>query len=197
MIIYLKGVLTVSLKEYSREQLESMSMLELASKILKDEKKALDFQELYSRITDLKGFSEEGKEDYIAQFYTDLNVDGRFTTLGSNKWGLKRWYPIEQAEEEVHAPKKKKKKKAAKKKKPAAEEVHEEEELEVHDEKLHDDHNEDVTDDYDEDLDDENLDELDEDLDDFDDFDEEELDDEDIDEEFNDDEDDDKEEKDK
>src|SRR5699024_1900670 len=35
----------------------------------------------------------------LAQFYTDLNIDGRFTALGSNNWGLKRWYPKSQTSE--------------------------------------------------------------------------------------------------
>ncbi|RKQ31552.1 DNA-directed RNA polymerase subunit delta [Oceanobacillus halophilus] len=179
----------MSLKDYSREQIEDMSMLELASVILKDERKALEFQELFKRIADIKGLTQEEKEDYIAQFYTDLNVDGRFTTLGSNMWGLKRWYPIEQADEEVHTPKKKKKKKATKKKKRVAEEIPEVEEDVFDEEDLHED---DLDDDLD-DLEDDDLeDDLDDDeLEDYNDFDDDdELEEEDIDEEFDDDEDD-------
>src|SRR5699024_5282266 len=29
----------------------------------------------------------------------DLNIDGRFMALGSNVWGLKRWYPADQTTE--------------------------------------------------------------------------------------------------
>lgn len=101
------------LDQYSREELKGKSMLGLASLILKDTKKALDFQELYNQITELKGLTKQAKENQIAQFYTELNVDGRFITLGSNIWGLKEWYPIDQADEQITpTPKKRKKKKA-------------------------------------------------------------------------------------
>jgi len=184
-------VLTVSLKDYSPEQIENMSMLELASIILKEEKKALHFKDVFDKIAEVKGFSEAEKEEKIAQFYTDLNVDGRFTTLGSNMWGLKRWYPIEQADEEVHTPKKKKKK--ATKKKRKEEEIDEEEDFEEEDDLLEDEDIDEVFDDEAEDLD-EDDEELDPDLDEFDDFDEDE---EEIDEEFDDEELDDEEEEEK
>jgi len=184
-------VLTVSLKDYSPEQIENMSMLELASIILKEEKKALHFKDVFDKVAEVKGFSEAEKEEKIAQFYTDLNVDGRFTTLGSNMWGLKRWYPIEQADEEVHTPKKKKKK--ATKKKRKEEEIDEEEDFEEEDDLLEDEDIDEVFDDEAEDLD-EDDEELDPDLDEFDDFDEDE---EEIDEEFDDEELDDEEEEEK
>lgn len=103
----------MSLKTFSKEELKQKSMLELASIILKDAKKAITFKEIYDQIAELKGFTKQEKEEKIAQFYTEMNVDGRFMTIGSNIWGLKEWYPVDQADEEVApAPKKKKKKKA-------------------------------------------------------------------------------------
>nr|WP_202406485.1 DNA-directed RNA polymerase subunit delta [Virgibacillus massiliensis] len=136
-----------------------MSMIELASLILLDEKKAIHFKDIFNKLADLRGYSEEEKQATIAQFYTDLNVDGRFITIGENMWGLKRWYPVEQMDEEVtNAPKKKKKAK----KKEEANESEEEENLDITDDEMEI---------FDEDFDiDEDLDELDEDFDeDFDD----------------------------
>ncbi|SDK15686.1 DNA-directed RNA polymerase subunit delta [Sediminibacillus albus] len=105
----------MSLKNYSHEEIADFSMIEIANLILLDEKKAMDFREVYDRIAEYKGYSKAQKDEYIAQFYTDLNTDGRFLTGGSNLWGLKVWYPVEQIEEEItDAPKKKKKKKKAK-----------------------------------------------------------------------------------
>ncbi|QSS99866.1 DNA-directed RNA polymerase subunit delta [Pontibacillus sp. ALD_SL1] len=120
----------MSFKNYSHDEIAEMSMLEIAHEILLDEKQALDFQDLFNKISEIKGLSKEEKTDRIAQFYTDLNTDGRFLTIGSNMWGLKRWYPVEQAEEEIQAPVKKKKKAAPKKKKAAAAPVEEEEDIE-------------------------------------------------------------------
>ncbi|WP_090085932.1 DNA-directed RNA polymerase subunit delta [Lentibacillus persicus] len=106
----------MSLKEYSREELEVRSMLELANEYLLEEQQAQDFNSLFEKVADLKGFNEEQKQEYIAQFYTDLTIDGRFLTVSSGIWGLKRWYPVEQMDEIVHQTPKKTKKKAKKKK---------------------------------------------------------------------------------
>ncbi|MCF3942760.1 DNA-directed RNA polymerase subunit delta [Oceanobacillus alkalisoli] len=149
------------LDQYSREELKGKSMLVLASLILKDTKKALDFQELYNQIAELKGLTKQAKENQIAQFYTELNVDGRFITLGSNVWGLKEWYPVDQADEQITAaPKKRKKKKADEFDEEELEyeadlvELGEEEEEEVVDEI------DEFDEDYDEDLDEEEEEEL-------------------------------------
>ncbi len=100
------------LGKYSQEELKKKSMLELASIILKDAKKALNFNEIYDQIAEIKEYTQEEKDERVAQFYTELNVDGRFMTIGSNIWGLKEWYPVEQADEQVTSvPKKRKKKK--------------------------------------------------------------------------------------
>lgn len=89
----------MSLKKLSAEQIEKMPMIELASKVLADEKKELNFLELFNKVAEYKKFTQAQKEDLLARFYTDLNVDGRFTTLGSNLWALKRWYPVDQTSE--------------------------------------------------------------------------------------------------
>ncbi|GAB3789319.1 DNA-directed RNA polymerase subunit delta [Virgibacillus kimchii] len=125
----------MSLKKYSHEELERMSKIELANALLMDEKKTMDFQDIYAKVAEIKNLSEEDQQAGIAQFYTDLNVDGRFLTVGSNKWGLKRWYPVDKIDEDVAAAPKKKKKK---KKKAAEEDVVEleGEELDIPDEDM-------------------------------------------------------------
>ncbi|KHE67798.1 DNA-directed RNA polymerase subunit delta [Halobacillus sp. BBL2006] len=109
----------MSLKELSQEQIDEISMIELATIILEEEREAIDFNEIFNRIASMKGFSEKQKEEYIAQFYTDMNIDGGFMTIGTNRWGLKRWYPVEQMEEEIANLPQKRKKKKKKKKKPS------------------------------------------------------------------------------
>src|SRR5699024_11123391 len=86
----------MAVKNYTGEQIEKMSMLELADLILMDEKTEMKFLDLFNKVAEAKELTESQKEDLLARFYTDLNVDGRFTTLGSNVWGLKKWYPVEQ-----------------------------------------------------------------------------------------------------
>jgi DNA-directed RNA polymerase subunit delta len=138
--------MTVSLKNYSHDELERMSMIELANAVLMEEKKAMDFKEIFEKIAEVKNLSETDKQTGISQFYTDLNVDGRFLTIGSNKWGLKRWYPVDQIDEEVTAAPKKKKKKKKKAAAAVEEDVGlEEEELDIPDEEM-----DEIIDDYDE-----------------------------------------------
>ncbi|KGX86393.1 DNA-directed RNA polymerase subunit delta [Pontibacillus marinus] len=127
----------MSFKNYSHDEIAEMSMIEIAHEILTDEKQALDFNELFDKVASIKGFTKEQKKHWIAQLFTDLNVDGRFLTIGSNMWGLKRWYPVEQAEEEIQAPVKKKKKKAPAKSKKKKKE--EEEESDIEEEEIEDD----------------------------------------------------------
>ncbi|MFC7319379.1 DNA-directed RNA polymerase subunit delta [Halobacillus campisalis] len=102
----------MTVKELSKEQVQEISMIDLAILILKDERQALDFNEIFERIAKMKNFTASQKEANISQFYTDLNVDGGFMTIGTNRWGLKSWYPVEQLEEEIATlPQKRKKKK--------------------------------------------------------------------------------------
>ncbi|WP_394218124.1 DNA-directed RNA polymerase subunit delta [Halobacillus trueperi] len=155
----------MSLKEMSREQIEETSMIVLATKILEEEREAIDFNEIFKRIADMKGFTDAQREQYIAQFYTDMNVDGQFMTIGTNRWGLKKWYPVEQMEEEIANLPQKRKKKKKKKKKPSklledelgvsefddAEEDELEDDLELTDEDLDLDDDDDFEGDYEED----------------------------------------------
>ena len=100
------------LEQYSQEQLQEMSLVELAYLVLSTKREALSFQQLVNEVAALLNLSEEEVRGRIAQFYTDLNIDGRFVCIGENSWGLRAWYPYDQIEEEmapVVRPKKKKK----------------------------------------------------------------------------------------
>lgn len=147
----------MSLEKYSHEDQKMISMIDLAGQILHEEKKALPFNEIFDRVAELKGFDENEKENKIAQFYTDVNVDGRFLNVGTNMWGLKRWYPVEQVDDELTGGTKKKSKKAKKAKKAAApKEPEEDNELDVVDddieEVIDDEFAEEVDDEFDEDF---------------------------------------------
>ncbi|MED1747255.1 MULTISPECIES: DNA-directed RNA polymerase subunit delta [Bacillus] len=158
----------MSLKEYSQEQLKQMSLVELAYEIFRDSKTPITFSELIDEMIRLQGIQKSDLDDRLAQFYTDLNIDGRFISLGDQRWGLRSWYPVDQIEEEVQPAVKTK---AKKKKTKAAvveedfDEIEEEEEIEELEEDL-----DLVEADDDLDLDEE---EVDEDLEDFDEDDDE------------------------
>ncbi|MDY0394260.1 DNA-directed RNA polymerase subunit delta [Virgibacillus halophilus] len=174
----------MSLKSMNKDELQNKAMIDLATMILTEEKKAMDFHDIYEKVADIKGFTGEGKEEALVQFYTDLNVDGQFLTLGSNMWGLKRWYPVEQIDEDITAePKKKKTKKKSPAKKKKLDDELDMEEIVV-DENMKEDYDPREEDadafenDYDEldeeDLDEEDYDDFEEDEDDLDDEEEEE-----------------------
>ncbi|AKP48852.1 DNA-directed RNA polymerase subunit delta [Bacillus smithii] len=151
----------MNLEQLSKDELNEMSFIELAFAILENKKQAIPFQQLLNEIQKILELSDEEIQDKMVQFYTDLNIDGRFLALGENQWGLRAWYPIDQIEEET-APTVKVRKKKAKK---AVED-----ELEDYDDTVEDGDFEDL-DDFDDSLDEvEDLD----DEEDFDDLDEEE-----------------------
>ncbi|WP_319830096.1 DNA-directed RNA polymerase subunit delta [Bacillus solitudinis] len=103
-------MLTLNLKEMEKEELQELSMVEVAFSIMVEERKPFDYHELVKRVAEIRGMTKEQLNNRIAFLYTDLNIDGRFLTLGDNQWGLKSWYPLEQAEEEITAPVKPRKK---------------------------------------------------------------------------------------
>lgn len=102
----------MNLKQFSPEELKELSMIEVVHSLLEDKKQATPFHDLVQEIAQLLELSEEQVAAKIAQFYTDLNIDGRFINLGENRWGLRGWYPYEQIDEEIlPQPKPKKKRK--------------------------------------------------------------------------------------
>lgn len=102
----------VDLQSLKQEELDEMSLVETAYAIMVNKRQAFNFYDLLEEVAKLKGLSKSEAESRISFLYTDLNIDGRFLTLGDNQWGLKAWYPHEQSEEEItHSVKPKRRKK--------------------------------------------------------------------------------------
>mgnify|MGYP006371476119 CR=1 FL=1 len=104
----------MTLAKMSMEDIREMALIEIANLLLIEKKEAIDFKVMMDEIQQMLGLSDEEVADKIGQFYTDLNVDGRFISIGDNRWGLKGWYPVEQVEEETVPASKVKKKKGKK-----------------------------------------------------------------------------------
>ncbi|WP_412734023.1 DNA-directed RNA polymerase subunit delta [Heyndrickxia coagulans] len=102
----------MSLRQLPKEELKEMSFIELAEQILEEKKQVTSFQDLLAEIGAILGLPKEETESKMIQFYTDLNIDGRFISLGDNTWGLRAWYPVDQIDEEVTHTVKTKRKKA-------------------------------------------------------------------------------------
>lgn len=89
------------LNKYNDKQMKTMSMIDLAYDVLLMRKEALHFIDLFDDVADFKQLSSASRKKRLAQFYTDLNVDGRFTPIRSNVWGLKRWYSVKKTNERL------------------------------------------------------------------------------------------------
>ncbi len=83
------------------EQAQEMPMVDLAFEILKSANTPYYYRDLMQKIAQYKQLSEEDVLQVIAQVYTEINIDGRFACVGTNLWGLKRWYPVEKTEDSI------------------------------------------------------------------------------------------------
>ncbi|MFB9330679.1 DNA-directed RNA polymerase subunit delta [Paenibacillus aurantiacus] len=83
------------------ERVKEMPMVDLAFELLKAANTPFYYRDLMMEIAKVRGLSQEEINQVIAQVYTEINIDGRFACVGSNMWGLKRWYPVERNEDPV------------------------------------------------------------------------------------------------
>lgn len=132
----------MKLRELSREELIEESFVDLTYALLAETHETKTYPEIVEEIERLLDLSKEDMKARLVQFYTDMNIDGRFLILGENRWGLREWYPVEQIEEESAPTVKARKKKA----KVADDEEFEDMDLEMEDELDFDDFDEDEDD---------------------------------------------------
>ena len=64
-------------------------MIEVAFQVLTNNGSAMPFVELWKQVSQEMGFTQTQFEDNIAQFYTDLSLDGRFLNMSQNTWDLR------------------------------------------------------------------------------------------------------------
>jgi len=96
-----KDVHELEIREMTKEQLAEESLIDLAYAILEERKSPIAFPELLKAIQNLNGLSDAEIQDRLVQFYTDMNIDGRFLLNHENGWGLREWYKVETIEEET------------------------------------------------------------------------------------------------
>lgn len=90
----------MSVKDFKDVQVDELSMVEIASEILKENNQnEMKFDDLFSQVKAIVG---DRGDDQMAIFFTDLNTDGSFISLGDNKWGMRAWYPIDSIDEALH-----------------------------------------------------------------------------------------------
>lgn len=91
--------------KFKDQNKDELSLIEVAYEILSNNKKeVMNFSDIVNEIQDYLGKSDEDIKRALPQFYTDLNNDGSFLSLGENVWGLRKWYPFDSVDEEVNHP---------------------------------------------------------------------------------------------
>ena len=65
------------------------SMVNVAFDVLTENKRMMNFLELFKDVCKRLEFNDEQACDRISNFYTNLTLDGRFVNLGDNEWDLR------------------------------------------------------------------------------------------------------------
>lgn len=91
----------MELKEFNGIEKHELAPVHVAKAILDKNHEVMNFNDLLHQVADYLELDDEQLEEQIAQFYTDLNIDGRFISLGENRWGLRGWYPVDSIDEEL------------------------------------------------------------------------------------------------
>lgn len=68
---------------------KTMSQLDIAYELIKEEGHIFTFKELWDKVSEIKEFNEDDKTDKVSRFYTNLIIDPRFVSLGDNTWDLR------------------------------------------------------------------------------------------------------------
>lgn len=92
----------MAITQFEGQNTAELSMIEVARAILSDRHETMAFSDLLNEVQSFTGKTDDEIRARLAQFYTDLNIDGSFISLGDNVWGLRSWYPIDSIDEAVH-----------------------------------------------------------------------------------------------
>ncbi len=91
----------MELSRFAGQNKKELSLVEVAHAILEESGNIYDFTQLLIVIQEYLELSEDELEKKMTRLYTDINIDGRFISLGENRWGLRAWYPIDSIDEEI------------------------------------------------------------------------------------------------
>ena len=88
-------------KDVDRNEL---SMIEVAHALLEDRGERMAFADIVNEVQKYLNKSDEEIRQRLPQFYTDMNTDGRFISMGENVGALRTWFKFEAVDEEVDHP---------------------------------------------------------------------------------------------
>ena len=90
---------TLKLRQFEGERKEEVSMIRVAKAVLEEKGEVMDFNEIVQEVANFAGLDKAVMDNRVVQFYTDMNVDGEFISLGDITWGLRNWYPVDSINE--------------------------------------------------------------------------------------------------
>lgn len=91
----------MKLKDFTKEMVDEHSFIEMAYIYLNENGKETNLYDMVDEFKRLGNYKDSEIENRILQFYTDLNTDGRFLSVGENIWGIRDWYSVEDIEEKI------------------------------------------------------------------------------------------------
>lgn len=91
----------MKIQDYTKEMVDEKSFIDMAYTLLNDKGATMNLYDIIDEFKDLGGYEFEEIENRVVQFYTDLNIDGRFLNVGENQWGLRDWYSVDDIEEKI------------------------------------------------------------------------------------------------
>ncbi|MDF7639513.1 DNA-directed RNA polymerase subunit delta [Lactobacillus sp. ESL0791] len=94
----------MGLNDFKDKNRNELSMIEVARAILEDNNKRMAFADIVNAVQKYLNESDEEIRERLPQFYTDMNTNGEFISMGENIWALRSWFPYESVDEEVNHP---------------------------------------------------------------------------------------------
>lgn len=91
----------MELKGFENTNKKELAMVNVAKAVLDNVVDVMHFNDLMAEVSDFLEMTDDEIEQEMGQFYTDLNIDGRFISVGDNRWGLREWYPVDSIDEEL------------------------------------------------------------------------------------------------
>ena len=89
----------LELKQFEDKHIDEIAMIDVAKAILEQKGEVMTFTDILEEVSKFLKISKKDLERRMPQFYTDINVDGEFISLGENSWGLRTWYPVDSINE--------------------------------------------------------------------------------------------------
>ena len=89
----------MELKQFEDKHIDEIAMIDVAKAILEQKGEVMTFTDILEEVSKFLKISKKELERRMPQFYTDINVDGEFISLGENSWGLRTWYPVDSINE--------------------------------------------------------------------------------------------------